>query len=491
MPHLTSCLLTLALASVAPSTPLASPAQQEDLDVLFDGYTLIQHLSAQRPGAIWPGFRPDSVPVVFVLPDKGGLLVGWEGALPDGYVELTGLDGAGWQAVAERGAASTGIKIEGRNVAQVVVDELELPQLIGNTVHEMFHAFQNGARRDGRRFGQGENSFLVTRYPIFDPVNEADVALEGQLLAAALGAEDVTVARELARQFVAVRESRQRKLDAELADFEAAAELNEGLAQYAGVRALRLLAEDPSLEWRDAALAESQRMVGDLDRLTAERERSFRLRYYASGSAQALLLDRIAGPGWRSRLVDSNFSLQDLLAEVVGSREAEKALRQQAEAVFAAAELTEAARRSVAALRATRRAQVDSALSRPGVQVVILGDALGFMGLCGIDPQNLLQVDDRVLFHTRWLVLCAGSSFRAEFTTPVVHDQDAATMRAVVGPVDELQVSVDGAWLQPSRIGKLAGAERLEIEAPGLKLTAARADLEWEGSRLQVRPLRT
>ncbi len=461
----------------------------EAVDVLVEAHRHIRSLDARRPGAIWPGFRPESIPVVYVLPESGQLLLGWTGELPAGFSRLQG-GSAGWVSASAGGAASTSVNLEGRHVAQVVANELELAPLVGITVHEMFHAFQAAVSRDGRRFGQGENSFLVTRYPVFDPVNEAEIALEGRLLAAALAATDDTRARELVRQFVAVRESRQRSLDADLAEFEAAAELNEGLAQYAGVRALQLLTEDPTIGWRDGARVEAGRMLGDLDGLIGERERSFRLRYYSTGSAQASLLDRIGKAEWKTRLVETNQTLHDLLAEYVGYRERERELRSRAGGEFDAAALEAAARRSVAQLRESRRARVDSALARPGIEVVILSEGLGFLGFCGIDPQNLLQVDDGVLFHTRWLVLCAGSALRAEFTTPVVHDQREGTVRAVLGPLAELRLSLDGVSLEPGDLEKGVGAGKLELNAPGLQLTAARADLKLEGSVLRIRPHR-
>lgn len=486
----TSIFLALLAAAGFARPGLSQTPPAEAVEVLVGVHRDIQSLGSRRPGAIWPGFQPESIPVVYVLPGTGKLILGWTGKLPEGFDELADAAGAGWAPETAPGAASTSIGLEGRTVAQLVVDELEPASLFGTAVHEMFHAFQAGVSRNDRRFGQGENSFLVTRYPVFDPVNEAEIALEGRLLAAALNAEDDARARELAQQFVAVRESRQRSLDAELAEFEIAAELNEGLAQYAGVRALRLLAEEPGVDWRDVARAEARQMLGDLDDLTERRERSFRLRYYRTGAAQALLLDRLAGGGWKARLVESNLSLHDLLAETVGYRERERELRRLAGRAFDSAALAASARRSVAELRESRRARVDSALSRPGVEVMILGEGLGFVGLCGIDPQNLLQVDEGVLLHTRWLVLCAGSALRAEFTTPVVHDQRTSTVRAVVGPIGELRLSADGVPLEPAQLEERLGVEKLELKAPGLQLSAARADLELDGSVLRIRPLR-
>src|SRR5207249_2042717 len=165
--------------------------------------------------SIWPGFRPDTIPVLYVLKGQGTLLLGWRGDLPQGFLPIEGVAGSGWQAAADRGAASTGTTLAGRPTAQVVVnDSASIAALVGLSTHEAFHVFEAASRKEGRRFGRGENAFLVTSYPVFDSQNESGMALEGRILEAAGGARATSKAlkRALARQFVAVRESRQRAL---------------------------------------------------------------------------------------------------------------------------------------------------------------------------------------------------------------------------------------------------------------------------------------
>src|SRR5436190_1559693 len=55
-----------------------------------------------------------------------------------------------------------------------------------------------------------------------------------------------------------------------------------------------------------------------------------------------------------------------------------------------------------------------------------------YLGMCGLDPQNLLQVEPGVVLHTRWLQACAGD-FQATFNTPVLQDGNTQTLRAVIG----------------------------------------------------------
>jgi hypothetical protein len=299
------------------------------------------------------------------------------------------------------------------------------------------------------------------------------VALEGRILEAAEQATTKTRKRALARQFLAVRESRQRALGAELAEFEQLAELNEGLAEYTLVRAVQLAARQRDFpDKQSAARLQTGKQIG-LHKLTEDVTLSIRLRYYVTGPALGLLLDALEGPAWKTRLIDHNLTLQDALADASGYRTQELALRRQAETTFVFAKLRTAADSGVERLRAARRAQVDSVLAALGVQLVVSVEG-GSLGLCGIDPQNLLQVDSGVLLHTRWLQACAGDAFQATFNTPVVQDRNAQTLRAVVGADSTVKVTT--------------GAEGdVQIESPLVSLRAKRAEVSRDGRVLTVK----
>jgi hypothetical protein len=478
--------LALAVCSIVALVGRAA-AQEPPWDAaaaVKEAHERVHELGRLGPDSIWPGFRPDTIPVLYVFRERGTLLVGWRGGLPEGFEPVERLAGAGWRPEASRGAASTGTQLEGRGAAQVVVSEPDVAGLVGTTVHEAFHVFQGSVRREGKRFGQGENSFLVTRYPVFDVENEAAFALEGRVLGAALAERSADDAFTLALQFVAVREGRHRRLEAELVEFEKLAELNEGLAQYVGLRAVRMLGHDPVYE--SSAAAAAARILGDLDALITDTSQSFRLRFYRTGPAMSLLLDRLADFDWKVWLMEEDATLQDALAEVVGFWERQRAWQLEAYRDHGGAELAE---RSVIEHRALRRTQVEEALAEPGVRLVVLGDGLGYVGICGIDPQNLLQVDEGVLLHSRWFVACAGSALQAEFTTPVVHDQAKARLEAVVGTTDDVKVTVGGEPLEFADV-RVERASEVRVEAPGVTLSAPLAELEIEGTVLTVRPLR-
>ena len=462
---------SLALFAQEPPPPDITPR-------ITTAHEWVVRLGRHMGDSIWPGFRPDTIPVLYVIRGKGTLLLGWRGELPAGFVPVVADPrdppaGSGWQPVADRGAASTGTELAGRRAAQVVVDTQGVAALIGLTTHEAFHVFEAASRKPGQRFGQQENSFLVTSYPVFDPQNEAGMALEGRILEAAMEARTLQRRRTLARQFLAVREARHRALGAELANFEQLVELNEGLAEYTLVRAVQLAARQRGFPDRPGAeQLRFGKRVG-LHKLTEEVTLSIRLRYYATGPALGILLDALEGPAWKTRLVSQNLTVQDALAEASGYRANELMLRRQAESTFVMRSLRTAADSGVATLRSFRRAQVDSVLAAPGVQLVVSIEGRS-IGLCGIDPQNLLQVEPGVLLHTRWVVACAGDALNATFNTPVVQDRNSQSLRAVVGPDSTVKVT-------PGANGVV------QIESPLVSLRATNAEVARDGKVLTVR----
>jgi hypothetical protein len=492
-PSLGPCAVAaLAAAAAAPLAAQQPPASV--VERLERVEAAVARETARHPGAIWPGFRPDTVPALYVVPGIGSFLLGWPGAdLPDGYADLAGRAHAGWRPAAPRGAASTGVALAGRSVAQVVVAPGDgEASIYGTRVHEAFHVFARAEAREGRRFGTGENAFLVTSYPVFSPSNEAGWALEGKLLSRAVAAPDRLQLRARAQEFVAARESRHRTLGSEFAGFEAMAELNEGLAEYTLVRSLELAAADPDLAWRADAARELRARLARLDSLTADGSRSLRLRFYVTGPAVGLILDRLAGPGgWKADLMRRDRTLQDELADVSGYRDRERALLARAARGLDTAALGRGARAAIARLRARRRREVDSVLARPGLTVVLRADSLPgrAFGLCGIDPQNLLQVDSTVLLHTRWVRPC-GSGVSAEFTAPAAQDRLAGTFTAVVGPPDSVRFEVGGEPVSLRDGDTILGATDVRVESPGLMLQAVRADLQRRAQTVEVRPLR-
>ena len=484
MAHLPNMLLAVLLWIQAP------------LDTAARLDSVVRHavrIGRTRGESIWPGFRPDTIPLALVLPGRGSFLFNWRGALPGGYLPLKGISGAGWRDERALGAASTAVELQGKSVAQVVVGSLDPAELLPTAFHEAFHAFERASVRPNRKFGRGENSFYVSSYPVFALSNEALFRLEGRLLSAALAAPTAARRRELAREFVAVRRARHRELAVEFAEFDRMSELNEGLAEYALVRALELLRDDrvAPAAWRSSARHQLDRRVERLARLTEDVAQSFRLRFYSTGPAQAQLLDALAEPGWKSRLVAQDQYLDDALAQAAGDEAGAAGAVARAAAAFDTSEARRQASAGIARLQALRRAQVDSLLAQPGVLLELVASALPGkdFGFCAFDPQNHLQVSATMQVQTRWWRPCAGAALTSEFNVPSVHDGANGTVRAVIGPDSAVTLTVGGKTLHLEQGQTLADAEDVRLDSPRATVQARKATLTREGRTLRITPL--
>jgi hypothetical protein len=438
-----------------------------------------QLVATTRAAAVFPGFRPDTMAYAFVLPNRGTLLLNWRGTLPTGFVAIPGVSNAGWHVTSGLGAASTNIEIAGRAVAQLVVDKLDTRLIAPLAAHEAFHVFQTVARSAHSYMGERENSFMVSSYPVYDTINEANIALEGVLLERALSAHTVQQARAFARQFSAVRASRQRKLGHGTAEFEQKTEGNEGLAEYALLRTRNAIdGVAPGLP--------PQSLLQDLRRLTTDLTRSIRLRYYLTGSAQAFLLDRI-DPEWKNTFLEERVFLDELIARASGALASEQEARKRAEAQQDMGALQRAAGSQLNKLQALRSTQIDSIMSRPGVQLIVDMSALPNrdIGWCGIDPQNLLQASPRILLHTRWLRACSGRALDAELNTPAIQDRDAAELKAVIDPNVAITAGGQSVTLEEARTVELADVRVLARDFNG---RFERAELTRTGNRLRIKP---
>lgn len=447
-------------------------------------------IGARHGESIWPGFRPDTIPIVFVLPSRGDMLFGWRGSLPRGYAPIPESTGAAWRDGRAPGAASTAVMIEGKRVAQVVVTALEPSGLVATALHEAFHVFELASQQPGRKFGRGENSILVSTYPVFDVENEAAFALEGKILAQAIAAPSLARKRELARAFVGVRRERHRRLPIEFAEFEVLSELHEGLAEYVLVRALTVETTDAPAEWRPAAARALAGRRALLDGLTESDGLSLRFRFYQTGPAQALLLDALAGATWKADMLRENATMQDMLAIASGVDAVAVAARASAETSIGLRSLRRTAGASVARLKASRQAMADSLLSLPGLRLVLAADSLPGRNFnsCGYDPQNLLQVTASVRLQMRWWRPCAGGPTYAEFNVPSVHDAAAGTISAVIGAEGDVTLTSGGAAVTIRDGETLRDVRTLKLQAPRASVEAVRADISRRGPVLTILP---
>lgn len=470
---------TLVLAGAGVLSPAVDLRAQSTEDLVARVAAADAALDRIPEGELWPGFRPDTIPIVYAFPDRGWALANWtDDTLPAGF-EPAGVAGVAWRpVVADAAPGANMVALGERGWAFVPTGSLSEAGLIGLAAHEAFHVWQSAARRAGT-YRRGENSALVIDYPEFDPAAEAGFALEGRLLAAALAAGDPGARRDRAWEFVAARESRHRGIGPELQAFEENAELNEGVAQYVYLRAVERAAANGDLSV-ESAEAEVRGEVGRLEGdLVAEGRQSLRRRFYTTGSALGRLLDRVAGSDWKTDLVERRLSLHGLLAHEVGYRAREDSLV--AAAGRHAEGLEALVERSIDERRSVRQARADSALSGDGLRIVLESPSLG---LCGFDPQNLLRLADGRLLHARWIRFCLPDG-SAEFETPVVQDRDAGIAIAVLARPDQIEIAIGGERVSLEALPE-GEVEGLSIVGSGLRLQAAGARLSHRNGALVV-----
>ncbi|HLO18201.1 MAG TPA: hypothetical protein VK206_25440 [Anaerolineales bacterium] len=193
-------------------------------------------------------------------------------------------------------------------------------------LHEAFHAYQGSLSPD--LFAQAEEVMrLENRYPWEDPVHLDAWQKELDLLVEAANATSNEEAAELVRQFLAQRDARRTKLglSSELVDFERRREWLEGLAKYTELAIGRMAATTPGYEPLPDMHADPE--FNDyrsrdhfwslqLNQVRQVLKNEGEVRFYYSGFAQAILLDRLL-PSWRTSVISEGTPLEELLQDAI------------------------------------------------------------------------------------------------------------------------------------------------------------------------------
>lgn len=191
--------------------------------------------------------------------------------------------------------------------------------------HESFHAFQGTAAPE--RLATAERALAAeAAYPWQDAGLQADWQTELDFLAAALAAESEAETIALTTQFLSQRQ--QRRPEAGLTDaqinFERQREWLEGLARYVELEIWRQAAQSdyrpiPALA-DDGDFGEytgfDRRWSQEVDQIRRMANDEGEGRFYYTGMAQAVLLDRLM-PGWKQAIFADGVFLEDLLATAV------------------------------------------------------------------------------------------------------------------------------------------------------------------------------
>ncbi|MGE5361648.1 MAG: hypothetical protein ACM3NQ_21745 [Bacteroidales bacterium] len=400
--------VVVTLACTVLARPAAEQAPQSDVFALLR--TIDDEGASERA---WPGFRLSDWPLA-VFDGTRTLLVRHPAPPP----EFKPLDGhPGVLAAPGRHpavVAGSTVDLAGTRTATVFVTPGS-GNALAALAEELFHVFWRHRHQNFR-----PNEMARYGYPMKDVHNRQRVLAEHEALARALEAPDAARAVSWAAAALQVRRERQARLTSDDRAFETGMEMMEGTANAV---ARTIAGMKPS----DTA----QRM-----RLQGERAaEELRWRYYDSGAAICLLLDRLTGgagpPGasaqdararaplparnWKSRIdAEPETTTIALLAEIVARAAARPA-------TFTAEELAGFERRAAAAIAdlSARQARLREDLqSRAGVRVVVeIAPGHDALRVTRFDPLNLFVLDGGEVVHPRYLTL-SGPEGTIDVTNP-------------------------------------------------------------------------
>jgi len=297
-----------------------SPADKAEFAEIF-------RLKTELGDQVWPGLSRLDIPLI-LYNERFEFLVGeanpaspWEVVRTDNFLGRPYFRRAAENpqafavAVGTRWAGSIGT-LELMN--SQIPFQLSREFHVALALHEVFHAFQ--ATLAPQRFASAMGVYKSgEKYPYKDPKISTAWNSEGEALADALMTTEEAAVAGLVRKFLHVREARRRQmaLDPELISYEHELEWLEGLAKYAEVQFYKLAASRAG----EAAYANYRSghpfWAGDLARLRRNlggQEED--LRFYLSGVAQAILLDRLS-PGWKAKALEGKANLDDRLQAAI------------------------------------------------------------------------------------------------------------------------------------------------------------------------------
>ncbi|HLO30613.1 MAG TPA: hypothetical protein VK249_15825 [Anaerolineales bacterium] len=333
------------------------------------------HLKQELGSAIWPGWGEADIPLV-LYNEEYAFLIGYPDP-PDGWLKMPQREsrGAAWEVVpgekfdnmpyyrqrlTDPNKTPEGFTVlvgdrwvatfQTREYSEIsfysglrdgfppVVREVVPYALFWNLIsgesdayiaflfHETLHAYQGMLNPD--LFAQAEEVMsLENRYPWEDPGQLDAWQKELDLL---LGAANVTSneeAAELVRQFLTQRDARRTRLglSPEFVDFERRREWLEGLAKYTELAIGRMAATTPGYEPLSDIHTDSEfnnyctrdRFWSlQLNQVRRVLKNEGEVRFYYSGFAQAVLLDRLL-PGWRASAISEDTPLEDFLQNAI------------------------------------------------------------------------------------------------------------------------------------------------------------------------------
>jgi hypothetical protein len=456
-------LLALALVLACAGTVVASVAQVPADDV----FVLLRTIDDVAARQAWPGFRLSDWPLAVF--DGAQTLLLRHPAPPPEFTPLGGHPGV--LVVTGRHpavASNSTVDLAGARTATVIATPgSNRESTLLAYVEEMFHVFWLRRHATFR-----PNEVARYTYPMKDARNLQRVLAEDEALARALEAQDGAQAAAWAATMAALRRERAPWLTPDDRAFETGLEMMEGTANAVARTVVGLESSETAT------------------RLRAERAADqLRWRYYDSGAAICLILDRLQ-PNWKTR-IDNDTDLTTMaLLEAAVSRAAAGARP----AAFSTAETSAFERRAAAAIGelAARQSSVRAELlGRGGARIVVeIADARNPLRVTRFDPINLLVLDAGEVVHPRYLTL-TGPVGTVEVTNAAFTRGAFTGVVALTGPAGRhpladgvRTLTIVGLRTAP-KVNRRDG--QLVVEAEGVRLTLRGAEASTAGETVRIR----
>jgi hypothetical protein len=525
---------------------LSVPTRSEDHDLssklLIDPLLIAQaaevwSVIATQENQLWPGWDASKTPLLLYLPGEQDVLINHPDP-PEGFVPYTGpVEFPGGRIMVKNGPTlieydgqNTSRKINGvetlvvadtlsnrmNNIRALIQDpsptdekvrELEYEALgsdvydsMGMIAHEAFHVYQYRKAPN-----KGASEVALRTYPVLAVDNNVGFALEGDALAEVLRATTPQEARAAAVRWLAVRRDRRSHLDAEAIAYEDGTEFNEGLAKYVEYRmtgALEGRTPGPGMKWAQGFHG-YQDLSGVRERLIDQMVKHMRgeinvnndpygssplrMRLYYSGMAVAVLLERLS-PGWHEGILRPRATLTELAEQAIGASPEELAAALSAarsapsyrSLVRTKEELEAEGKKRIETLLAEicERTEGSVTIDYTELKVSKVGIAYTPFGVVGVDADQTIYRMVPVRARVQ-----PGYGFKQTEAAPVLHDRKQKTFRM---PLRDRVARHD--------LEKLLGVESLsessirnvELELPGVKVSARRAIVTWDKGHVTV-----
>jgi len=452
--------LALSDASLQARDPQGTP---QPPGAAHDVFAVVRALDAASRG-VWPGFDPSTIPVA--LYDGEITILFRHPSPPPEFSQMPGRPGVLVAKGRYPGVAGNSTReIGGVRTATVIARPAQpVEGAVLATVEEVFHVFWL-ARHPSFR----PNELARYAYPLKDAENLRRLLAEDEALARALEAKAAGDAARWAAAALEIRRERIPSLTEDVRSFETALEMMEGTANYV------------------ARVAVGEPPARTAERLRASRPaESIRWRFYDTGAALCLLLDRLS-PGWKERSEQQPaLTIVDIMDRALRTRHAEAATFSGTDtagfATRAAGEITDLSGRQ-------QRIRLE-VLQRPGPRVVVeVEDGAEPFRVQRFDPINLMVLDAGEIAHANFLSL-SGPQGTVELTNPgFVRNTFGGTvgLSAPAGrhPLSDgvRQVTIAGIDGAP-KVGR--DGESVTVEASGVRLALRGAAVRIDGELVRI-----